>query len=280
MTQPTDGAILRATDVHCVFGASGLFGRGGGVRAVDGVSLHIGERETLGIVGESGSGKSTIARVMLGLIKPTSGSMTYQGVEYAKLNRTERWNFRKDVQVVFQDPGTSLNPRKSVSRILTEVLLLHRKVSSANAPARVEEVLASVGLGPEIAHRMPHELSGGQKQRVAIGRAVAMEPKVIIADEALSALDVSIQAQVLELMKQLQADLGVSYVFISHDLGVVREIADRVAVMHLGRVVEAGATADVLDNPSADYTKSLLAARFVANPHEARRIRLAQEVAS
>lgn len=279
MNQAADQAILRATDVTCVFGGGGLLSRKPGVRAADQVNLHIGERETLGIVGESGSGKSTMARIMLGLITPTSGLMQYNGVDYTKLTRAQKWNFRRDVQVVFQDPGTSLNPRKSVERILTEVLLLHKKASHKDSLERVISVLESVGLGPEIAFRMPHELSGGQKQRVAIGRAIAMEPKVIIADEALSALDVSIQAQVLELMKQLQTDLGISYVFISHDLGVVREIADRVAVMHLGRVVETGNTADVLDDPQHDYTKSLLAARFIANPHEARRLRLAAESA-
>jgi len=273
-----DDAILRATDVSCVFGAGGMFSGGKQVRAVDGVSLHIGPQETLGIVGESGSGKSTMARVLLGLQKPTSGTVEFDGVEYSKMNRAQRWQFHQSVQVVFQDPGTSLNPRKSVAKILSEVLKLHRKASDDAVLDRVIEVLDSVGLPPEIAYRMPHELSGGQKQRVAIGRAIAMEPKVIIADEALSALDVSIQAQVLKLMKDLQRDLKVSYVFISHDLGVVREIADRVAVMHNGKVEETGVTREVLDNPQTAYTQGLIAARFIANPHEARRVRLAKEL--
>ncbi len=273
-----DEAILRADDVSCVFGAGGMFSGSKQVRAVDGVSLHVGPQETLGIVGESGSGKSTMARILLGLLKPTSGTVSFEGVDYAKMNRAQRWNFHQAVQVVFQDPGTSLNPRKSVVKILSEVLLLHKKVPGSKVLDRVIEVLDSVGLPSEIAFRMPHELSGGQKQRVAIGRAIAMEPKVIIADEALSALDVSIQAQVLSLMKELQRDLNVSYAFISHDLGVVREIADRVVVMHNGKVEETGNTQEVLDHPQAEYTKSLLAARFIANPHEARRVRLAREL--
>lgn len=232
------------------------------VFALDDVSIDLQERETVAIVGESGSGKSTLARIVLGLDMPTSGACLFRGTEYPKLDRAGRQKFIEDVQVVFQDPGSSLNPKKTIGRILGEVASLHRLVPNHEIRDFVVNLLATVGLEASIYNRSPHELSGGQKQRVAIGRAISVNPSIIIADEALSALDVSIQSQILDLMEDLQHRLGVAYLFISHDLNVVRDIADRTVVMRHGKVVETGPTRDVLGNPQEQYTQQLLDATW------------------
>jgi oligopeptide/dipeptide ABC transporter ATP-binding protein len=260
--------LLQARDVSVAFQLRhGLGMRAGTVHAVRGVDLDVYQGRTLAIVGESGSGKSTVARTMLGLQRPTTGSVLYRGRDIATLRGRDRREYRTAVQVVFQDPGASLNPRKSVRRTLAEVLLLHGKASRATLPERLDALLHSVGLDPEtFLQRRPYQLSGGQKQRIAIARAIAVEPQVIIADEALSALDVSVQAQVLRLMERLSDDLGLAFLFITHDLGVAEEIADDVAVMYLGQVVEFGAASDVLSAPRHPYTRALLDSRLLADP--------------
>lgn len=261
--------ILAADSVSCEFTRrKGL--RKQVVRAVDGVTMEVFEGETVGVVGESGSGKSTLSRMLLRLQPPASGKLLFRGEDYSRLTRPQRLDFFRDVQVVFQDPGSSLNPRKSVRTLLTEVLLLRNQHSRQEAAERVPQLLEDVELDPEFANRMPSQLSGGQKQRVAIARAIAMSPSLIVADEALSALDVSVQAGVLRLMKKLQKEHNLAYLFISHDLGVVREICERVLVMHRGRVVEQGRTAEVLDHPQDSYTQGLLKSRLIADPSAAK----------
>jgi peptide/nickel transport system ATP-binding protein len=212
-------------------------------------------------VGESGSGKSTIARMLLGLDDPTAGSIRYGGRDIAGMSRAELVALRRQVQFVFQDPTASLNPRCTVREIVSEPLAIHRGVAPPETwPARVAELLERVGLKSEHAERYPHQFSGGQRQRIAIARALALRPKLIICDEAVSALDVSIQAQVIALLKELRRDFGLSYIFITHDLALVRDFATRVLVMYKGRLVEQGATEEVFDRPQHAYTRTLLAA--------------------
>ena len=238
--------------------------RGGSVRAVDDVSFTVAAGETLGVVGESGSGKSTLARLLVRLLEPTSGIIRLDGVDVAHLRRRALRALRRRVQIVFQDPYSSLDPRLSVRTIVAEPLrIAHR---GRDVRDRVPEVLSLVGLGPEHEARYPHELSGGQRQRVGIARALVVEPEILVLDEPVTALDGSIQAQILNLLSRLQRELGLSYLFIAHDLAVVRHLADRVAVMHLGRIVETAPTDELFAAPAHPYTQALLSASPVPDP--------------
>lgn len=240
------------------------------LRVLHGVSLSLKQGESLGIVGESGSGKSTLARSVMGLEKPQSGSVTINGRDIYSLGRGELKAARKEFQAIFQDPYGSLDPRHSVRRILAEpVVSLEDATTAESREERIRQVLEAVGLSASAADKYPHEFSGGQRQRIAIARALITRPKLIVADEPVSALDVSIQAQVLNLMMDLQEQFGLSYLFISHDLGVMRVITDRVAVIHLGRIVEEGPTNEVFDNPQHPYTQALVNA--VPKPFSGRR---------
>ncbi|MES2477079.1 MAG: ATP-binding cassette domain-containing protein [Verrucomicrobiota bacterium] len=230
------------------------------VKAVDGVSLEIEKGEILGLVGESGCGKSTLSRTLMQLIPATSGSVVLAGEDLSQLSASEVRQRRLDFQMVFQDPYASLNPRMTIFSTLAEaVRQRHPKLKGDALFQRVETLMATVGLDARVMKKYPHEFSGGQRQRIAIARALAPEPKLIIADEPVSALDVSIQSQILNLLKSLQKDLGLTMIFISHDLGVVHYIADRIAVMHRGKIVESGPAEQVFHHPEADYTKRLLA---------------------
>ncbi|MBM9467478.1 ABC transporter ATP-binding protein [Nakamurella leprariae] len=258
-----DLAIMALSDAVVVY--PGSRGRGGRMTALDSVSLEVGHRQTVSIVGESGSGKSTLGRVVLGLQRLTSGSVMFRGQQLHRLSKRERSQFRREVQVVFQDPGSSLNPRKSVLSSIGTGMVINGVVEREQATRRVEELLEIVGLTPARSFLtvLPDELSGGQKQRVAFARAISLGPKLIVADEALSALDASLQAQILVLMRSLQEQLGLSYLFISHDLDTVAAISDQICVMQSGRVVERGTVADVFDHPNHDYTRKLLDARLI-----------------
>jgi oligopeptide transport system ATP-binding protein len=254
-------ALLELRDVVRAFPVRDALGRArGAVRAVDGVSLAVPEGSVLAIVGESGCGKSTLGRVALRLIEPDSGAIRFMGEDLRALSPAALRARRRDMQLIFQDPFASLDPRMTVEEAVAEPLRLHRLVPRSGERERVAELLARVGLRPEQARRWPHEFSGGQRQRIAIARALASRPKLIIGDEPVSALDVSVQAQVVNLLQDLIRDLGLTFVLISHDLGVVRHIADRVAVMYLGRIVEEGPTAAVFRTPRHPYTRALLAA--------------------
>jgi ABC-type oligopeptide transport system ATPase subunit len=241
------------------------------VKAVDGVSFEIGEGETLGLVGESGSGKSTTAFAVLQLLRPTAGSVQFLGRELTRLRGRELREMRREMQIVFQDPYASLNPRMTIGRILVEPLQTHGVGSRRTRRASVARLLELVGLDPSYTNRYPHEFSGGQRQRVGIARALALNPKLIVCDEPVSALDVSIQAQILNLLKDLQRDFGLAYLFIAHDLAVVRAMSDTIAVMHEGRIVEQGAAEEVYTQAQSDYTRALLAAVPVADPERMQR---------
>jgi oligopeptide/dipeptide ABC transporter ATP-binding protein len=243
------------------------------VKAVDGVSFRVEAGKTLALVGESGCGKSTVSRLVLRLIEPDSGSIQFEGRDLLALDANELRAFRRDAQIIFQDPYASLNPRMTVSQILTEPLALHDLVPPARRRERVDELLRLVGLEPRFASRYPHEFSGGQRQRVAIARALAVEPKLVICDEPVSALDVSIRSQILNLLRDLQDRLGLAYIFVSHDLAVVKHIADRVAVMNLGVIVETADAQDLFASPRHPYSRALLSAIPVPNP-KAKRSRI------
>ena len=279
--------LLEVTDLVKHFPVKrGVFGREvERVRAVDGVSLTVRRGETLGLVGESGSGKSTLCRAILQLLEPTSGSVRFEGREIAGLSQRRMRPIRRDLQMVFQDPYSSLNPRKRVGQIVGASLALqdpspdavarvwhpmHAKRVPPHARERVEDLLERVGLSAEHFDRYPHEFSGGQRQRIGIARALALEPKLVVADEPVSALDVTIQAQILDLLADLQEDFGLSYIFVAHDIGVVRHVSDRIAVMHDGKIVEEGSADRVCERPSHPYTQALLEAVPIPDPREAR----------
>jgi oligopeptide transport system ATP-binding protein len=243
----------------------------GDVRAVDDVSFEIGAGETLGLVGESGSGKTTIGRLVLRLLKATSGEVEFDGRDVMKMSRTSIRQIRKEMQIIFQDPYASLNPRMTVGDIVSEPLAIHKIATGKAAEARVQELLKLVGLQPYHANRYPHEFSGGQRQRVGIARALAVDPKFIVCDEPVSALDVSIQAQVINLLEDLQQKLGLTYLFIAHDLSVVRHISTRVAVMYVGKIVEQADRDTLYENPMHPYTQALLSAIPIPDPRVERR---------
>ncbi len=238
----------------------------GTVKAVDGVSLSVQRGEVLGLVGESGCGKSTLARTILQLLPTTAGSVVLEGKNLTEKSAAEVRDVRQDLQMVFQDPYASLNPRKTVFDTLSEPLLVHGRATSGNVRQRVNELMTRVGLSPRFTQKYPHEFSGGQRQRIAIARALALNPKVIIADEPVSALDVSIQAQILNLLASLCREMDLSLIFIAHDLSVVKHISDRVAVMYLGKIVELGPATEVIERPRHPYTRALISAVPTANP--------------
>ena len=240
------------------------------VRAVDDVSFEVREGETLGLVGESGSGKSTTGYCVLELLKPTSGSVRFGGVELTTLSTKELRRMRRQMQIVFQDPYASLNPRMTVGDIVAEPLVVHHIGDRQRRRKTVKELLEVVGFNPDFVNRYPHEFSGGQRQRIGVARALALNPRLIICDEPVSALDVSIQAQILNLLKDLQREFRLSYLFIAHDLAVVREMSDSIAVMNHGKIVEIGPADQVYTNPRHDYTKALLAAVPVPDPRRMR----------
>jgi oligopeptide/dipeptide ABC transporter ATP-binding protein len=243
----------------------------GRVRAVDGVSFKVNKGETLGVVGESGCGKSTMARCVMRLLDPTGGSVAFDGEDITRVRGGRLMEIRRKMQMVFQDPYASLNTRKRVGSIVGEALEVHKAGTSAEIRNRVRELLDVVGLNPEHYNRFPHEFSGGQRQRIGIARALAIRPKLIVCDEPVSALDVSVQAQVLNLLKQLQREFDLTYVFIAHDLDVVKHISDRVAVMYLGKIVEMGTGPDLYKRPLHPYSGALLSAVPIPNPDLARK---------
>ena len=257
----------------------GLFGRGTTVRAVDGVSFAIVEGETFGLVGESGSGKTTTGRCILRLIEPTSGEVRFKGEDVLQFSAARMRQARRGMQIVFQDPYSSLNPRMRVGAIVEEPLIIHKAGAKAARRARVEELFRLVGLDPAQLARYPHQFSGGQRQRIGLARALALNPSFLIADEPVSALDVSVQAQVVNLLMDLQQQLKLTYLFIAHDLRLVRHICTRVAVMYLGRIVEMGVTERLFESPTHPYTRALLSAIPTPAPH-ARRERLVLDPAS
>jgi oligopeptide/dipeptide ABC transporter ATP-binding protein len=260
--------MLEVRDLVKHYGQGGFFRAAPPVRAVDGVSFAVDRGETLALVGESGCGKSSVGRTILRLQEPTGGTATFNGTDVFALDRRAMRALRRQMQIIFQDPYSSLNPRMTVGAAIAEGIEIHRLATKAETPGRVGALLEEVGLDPSYATRYPHEFSGGQRQRIGIARALAVEPSFIVCDEPVSALDVSVQAQVLNLLADLQRQRGLSYLFIAHDLAVVRQIAQRVAVMYLGKIVEEGPTEQLLADPRHPYTVALLSA--VPEPDPAR----------
>ncbi|MFQ5432999.1 MAG: ABC transporter ATP-binding protein [Nitrospinota bacterium] len=269
-----NGALLKVKGLKTHFPIySGVFSRRtGAIRAVDGVSLSIGPGETLGLVGESGCGKTTLGRSILRLVEPTGGEVTFEDKNILRMGRSELRLMRRKMQIIFQDPYASLNPRMTVGRIISEPLTIHGTMKKAEMEERLAELMRQVGLRPELVKRYPHEFSGGQRQRVGIARAIALNPDFIVCDEPVSALDVSVQAQVLNLLAELNRKFTIAYLFISHDLSVVRHISDRVAVMYLGRIVEEADRSKLFDSPAHPYTEALLASVPVTNPKTKRKV--------
>jgi oligopeptide transport system ATP-binding protein len=269
----TNGALLQVRDLRKEFPVKSGFlieRVTHTVNAVDGISFEIAQGRTLGLVGESGSGKSTTGYCILQLLKPTAGSIRFQDKELTKLGREEIRRMRREMQIVFQDPYSSLDPRMTVGDIVAEPLDVHGVGTRRTRRARVRELLDVVGFNPDYVNRYPHEFSGGQRQRVGVARALALNPSLIVCDEPVSALDVSIQAQILNLLKDLQRDFGLTYLFISHDLAVVRSMSDDIAVMKDGQIVETGPADDVYERPKNEYTRALLTAVPVPDPRRMR----------
>ncbi len=279
----TGRPLLEVRDLRKIFPVSqGLLGKKvGQVKAVDGVSFDLASGETLGMVGESGCGKTTVGRSILHLIRPTSGRVIFDGKDLTKMDKTGLRKLRADIQIIFQDPFSSLNPRQSVGQIVAEPLHNHLSLSAREIKEKVLYLLDKVGLQPGAVQRYPHEFSGGQRQRIGIARALALNPKLIICDEPVSALDVSIQAQVINLLIDLQEEMGLSYLFIAHDLSVVEHISNRVAVMYLGKIMELAKDEELYQSPRHPYTEALLSAVPVPDPeHKKERILLEGDVPS
>jgi oligopeptide/dipeptide ABC transporter ATP-binding protein len=270
MSSTGNGTLIELENVTKHFPVKqGVFSRARGqVHAVEDVSLAVRAGETLGIVGESGCGKSTTARLMLRLLEPTSGSIRFEGQDISHLGQHKLRPLRREMQMIFQDPYASLNPRKNVEQIVGQPFAVHGGLSGREAKLRIRELLSTVGLSPEHASRYPHEFSGGQRQRIGIARALALNPKLIVCDEPVSALDVSVQAQILNLLRSLQQEFGLTYVFISHDLSVMRQICTRIAVMYLGRIVELAPRDEIYRNPRHPYTRALLSAVPSPDPRQ------------
>ncbi|UPY79483.1 ABC transporter ATP-binding protein [Leptospira weilii] len=265
--------MIRIQDLTISYYTKSEFGfRKNRIVAVDGINLEIGNNEILGLVGESGCGKSTLGKGLIKLLKPESGSIYFENQEITSLSSSEFFPFRKNLQIIFQDPYSSLNPRMTISEILMEGLEIHEKSSREESELKIRGILERVNLSSDILSRFPHEFSGGQRQRIAIARVLVLRPKFVICDESVSALDVSTGTQVLKLLVELKNEFGLSYLFISHDLGVVKSISDRIAVMYLGKIVELGKTKDIISSPAHPYTKALFQSTF--DVYDRKKIRL------